>query len=72
MHAKQKQCIQLGRMPKVCSLISVFSITVSKQIPQDMVLAISEPASASELVLGPDVGFVEVVADVGLGGDKKF
>lgn len=37
-----------------------------------MVLAISEPASASELVLGPDAGFVEVVADVGLGGDKKF
>lgn len=71
MHAKQKQCIQLGRIPKVCSLISVFSITVSKQMPQDMVLII-EPASASELVLGPDAVFGEVVADVGLGGDKKF
>lgn len=40
-------------------------------MPQDMVLII-EPASASELVLGPDAVFVEVVADVGLSGDKKF
>lgn len=71
MHAKQKQCIQLGRMPKVCSLISVFSITVSKQMPQDMVF-VTETASGSELVLGPDAVLVEVVVDVGLVGDNTF
>jgi len=35
MHEKQKQCIQLGRIPKVRSEMFGLSITTSKQMLQD-------------------------------------
>lgn len=57
MHVKQKQWLQLGRIPKVCSSLLAFCRMVSKQMPHvlsaDSTLFTSSTASSAEDVLGP-------------------